>query len=241
MNDEHRGRSILLVEDDPDTRHQIAELLRRHTYEVAEAADGGAAVAAVRAGPPDLILLDLGLPDRDGLTVVEQVRLVGLTPILVLSARNQEADKVAALETGADDYLTKPFGMAELLARISAMFRRVGSNGSITDQAGPDLIRVADLELNSVSHSVRVGSRPVHLTPLEFDVLQVLLAHPGRLVTYGRLLREVWGEPYDEEAHYIHVYVGQIRRKLRTADPEGRLAGLIVAEPGVGYRIQPPA
>ena len=235
------GASILLVEDDPDTRHQVAELLRRHAYRISEAGDAAAAMAAFRAEPPDLILLDLGLPDRDGLTVVEQVRSAGPTPILVLSARDREADKVAALEAGADDYLAKPFGMAELQARISAMFRRVGATGLTDWPADSGVVRVGDLALDVSTHTVRVGSNPVHLTPLEFKVLRVLLTHPGGLVTYGRLLREVWGEAYDEEAHYVHVYVGQIRRKLRKADPDGRLSGLIEPEPGVGYRVQPPA
>jgi len=235
------GASILLVEDDRDTRHQVAELLRRHAYRISEAGDAAGAMAAFRAEPPDLILLDLGLPDRDGLTVVEQVRSAGPTPILVLSARDREADKVAALEAGADDYLAKPFGMAELQARISAMFRRVGAIGLTGRPPDLGVVRVGELVLDVATHTVRVGSNPVHLTPLEFKVLSVLLTHPGGLVTYGRLLREVWGEAYDEEAHYVHVYVGQIRRKLRKADPEGRLSGLIEPEPGVGYRIQPPA
>ncbi len=241
MTTDLAGASILLVEDDPDTRRQVAELLRRHAYRISEAGDAAAAMSAFRAGPPDLILLDLGLPDRDGLTVVEQVRSAGPTPILVLSARDREADKVAALEAGADDYLAKPFGMAELRARISAMFRRVGTIGPSGRPADDGVVRVGQLALDPTTHSVRVGANPVHLTPLEFKVLGVLLAHPGGLVTYGRLLREVWGEAYDEEAHYVHVYVGQIRRKLRKADLEGRLNGLIVPEPGVGYRVLPPA
>jgi len=237
--------TILLVEDDPDARQQVAALLRQHGYVVDEAGDAEHAMASFRAIEPDLILLDLGLPDRDGQVVVEQVRSAGLTPILVLSARDREADKVAALEAGADDYLTKPVGMAELQARITAVLRRASGGGASggpadggLDDAGP--IRIGALELDPAGHTVRVGLEPVHLTPLEFQVLQVLVVHAGRLVTYGRLLREVWGTAYDEEAHYVHVYVGQIRRKLRQADPAGLLDGLIVPEPGVGYRIQAP-
>jgi len=227
--------AILLVEDDAETRHQVAALLERHGYRVSEAADAGSALAQFATGRPDLILLDLGLPDRDGLAVVESVRSAGTTPVLVLSARDREGDKVAALEAGADDYLAKPFGMAELQARIGAILRRASPGGQ--DPADAGVLRIGELELDPDSHAVRVAGSPVRLTPIEFRVLQVLAEHAGRLVTYGRLLRAVWGAAYDDEAHYVHVYVGQIRRKLSQADPEGRLAGLIVPEPGVGYRV----
>jgi len=229
------GTSILLVEDDAETRHQVATLLVHHGYQVAEAADAQSAQASFAARRPDLILLDLGLPDRDGLVVVESVRAAGTTPILVLSARDREGDKVAALEAGADDYLAKPFGMAELQARIGAILRRASPGGQDPDEAG--ILRIGELELDPDSHTVRVAGSLVRLTPIEFRVLQVLAEHAGRLVTYGRLLRAVWGAAYDDEAHYVHVYVGQIRRKLSRADPDGRLAGLIVPEPGVGYRV----
>jgi two-component system KDP operon response regulator KdpE len=227
--------SILLVEDDADTRRQIASLLERHGYRVAEAADAASALGQFASARPDLILLDLGLPDRDGLVVVEHVRAAGTTPILVLSARDREVDKVLALEAGADDYLAKPFGMAELQARISAILRRVAPGDA--DPDGPGIVRVGELELDPAAHSVLVRGNPVHLTPLEFEVLRVLAEHAGQLVTYGRLLRAVWGTAYGDEAHYVHVYVGQIRRKIRRADPDGQLASLIVPEPGVGYRV----
>jgi two-component system KDP operon response regulator KdpE len=227
--------SILLVEDDTETRRQVASLLERHDYRVTEAADAGSALARFAAARPDLILLDLGLPDRDGLVVVERVRAVGTTPILVLSARDREVDKVLALEAGADDYLAKPFGMAELQARIIAILRRTAPVGAEGDGLGS--LRIGELELDADSHLVKVAGNPVHLTPLEFQVLWVLTEHAGQLVTYGRLLRAVWGSAYGEEAHYVHVYVGQIRRKIRRADPDGHLANLIVPEPGVGYRI----
>jgi two-component system KDP operon response regulator KdpE len=234
-------RTILLIEDDPEMRRQVAAHLERRGERVIEAGDAAAAIDRFRADPPDLVLLDLGLPDRDGLVVVDEVRTSGTVPILVLSARDREADKVAALEAGADDYLAKPFGMAELQARIGAILRRAGPGSApgLGDQ--PGVVRVGALELDPAAHKVRVGQEPVRLTPLEFQVLEVLLAHAGRLVTYGRLLREVWGAAYDDEAHYVHVYVGQIRRKIRRADPSGRLDGLIAPEPGVGYRIQAPS
>jgi two-component system KDP operon response regulator KdpE len=204
---------------------------------VTEAADAQSALARFTSEEPDLILLDLGLPDRDGLVVVEQVRTAGTTPILILSARDREADKVAALEVGADDYLAKPFGMAELQARVGAILRRAGPVPGGSDQAWA--IRTGELELDVESHSVRIHGVPLHLTPLEFAVLHQLIRHPGQLVTYGRLLRAVWGAAYGDEAHYVHVYVGQIRHKIRRADPDGCLSGLIVPEPGVGYRVSP--
>jgi len=230
--------SILLVEDDPETRSQVAHLLREHGHVVTEAADAESAIARFDAEEPDLILLDLGLPDRDGLDVVEHVRKAQATPILVLSARDREADKVLALEAGADDYLAKPFGMAELQARINAVFRRTRFGGD--EPAASEVIRVGSLVLDPEAHAVWVGETALRLTPLEFDVLRVLAENSGRLVTYGRLLRAVWGSTYGDEAHYVHVYVGQIRRKIRRADPEGRLSGLIVPEPGVGYRVTAP-
>jgi two-component system KDP operon response regulator KdpE len=233
--------TILLIEDDPEMRSQVAALLERRGERVIEAGDAAAALDRFRADPPDLVLLDLGLPDRDGLVVVDEVRTSGTVPILVLSARDREADKVAALEGGADDYLAKPFGMAELQARIEAILRRAGPSAGPGLSDRPDVLRVGELELDPAAHTVKVGHEPVRLTPLEFQVLGVLLAHAGRLVTYGRLLREVWGVAYDDEAHYVHVYVGQIRRKLRRADAAGRLDALIVPEPGVGYRIQAPS
>lgn len=233
------GPSILLVEDDAETRSLVARFLRGHGHDVTEAADAGQAIAAWGTGRPDLVLLDLGLPDRDGLTVVQHIRREAATPIVILSARDQEADKVAALDHGADDYVTKPFGMAELRARIDAVLRRAA--GPAGDAGG--VVRLGPLVVDVGRRSVEVDGRLVRLTPREYEVLKVLVSHAGRLVTHARLLRAVWGTAYSAEAHYVHVYVSQIRRKLREADPDGALEGLIVAEPGVGYRIEarPPA
>ncbi len=229
----HDAASVLLVEDDVATREAIATFLRGHGHDVIEAADAGSALLAWGAGRPDVVVLDLGLPDRDGITVIRRIRADATTPILVVSARDQEADKVTALDSGADDYVTKPFGMAELRARIDALLRRAA--GPAADAGG--IVRIGDLTLDVARRVVAVGERPVHLTQREFEVLKVLVMHAGRLVTYGRLLRAVWGTAYSNEAHYVHVYVSQIRRKLEAADETGMLAGLIVAEPGVGYRI----
>jgi two-component system KDP operon response regulator KdpE len=228
--------TILLVEDDEPTRGSIATFLRGHGHEVREAADVASALAAWESRRPDLIILDLGLPDRDGITVVRRVRQEATTPVLILSVRDREADKVTALDQGADDYVTKPFGMTELRARVDALIRR--SAGPVADPTGE--IRVGDLTVDVARRLVTVNGAVVHLTPREYEVLKVLVTHAGRLVTHGRLLRSVWGTAYSEEAHYVHVYVSQIRRKLEAADPTGSLAGLIVAEPGVGYRIAAP-
>jgi two-component system KDP operon response regulator KdpE len=228
--------AVLLVEDDEATRRSIATFLRGHGHEVVEAGDAASATAEWESGRPDLIVLDLGLPDEDGLVVIRQVRREATTPILVLSARDREADKVAALDLGADDYVTKPFGMVELRARIDALLRRAA--GPAADATGE--IRVGTLTMDIGRRLVAVGDRPVHLTPREYEVLKVLLTHAGRLVTHGRLLRAVWGTAYSDEAHYVHVYVSQIRRKIDAADPDGALRGLIVAEPGVGYRVAGP-
>jgi two-component system, OmpR family, KDP operon response regulator KdpE len=233
MSAQHDVTSILLVEDDVATRHAIARYLRGHAHDVVEAGDAASATGAWEARRPDLIVLDLGLPDQDGLTVIRHVRREATTPILVLSVRDRESDKVAALDLGADDYVTKPFGMAELRARIDALLRRAA--GPAADATG--VVRIGDLTLDVGRRVVAVRDRPVHLTPREYEVLKVLVTHAGRLVTHGRLLRAVWGAAYSDEAHYVHVYVSQIRRKLEAADEGGTLSGLIVAEPGVGYRI----
>ena len=178
-------------------------------------------------------MLDLGLPDVDGSAVVRRVRRDGTTPILILSARADERDKVATLEAGADDYVTKPFGMDELRARIGALLRRTG--GPSRDQEG--IVRLAAIELDPVRRSVTVAGRPLELTPREYELLKVIVANPGRLLTKGRLLRAVWGTAYSGEAHYLHVYVSRLRRKLERADPTGATHGLISAEPGIGYRV----
>jgi two-component system KDP operon response regulator KdpE len=225
---------ILLVEDDEPTRRAVAANLRAHAYEVVEASDGEEAVESWRRRRPDLILLDLGLPGMDGLSVVQRVRRDATTPIIVLSARDEERVKVAALDAGADDYLTKPYGMDELHARVRAALRRASGPA-----ASPDgVVRLANLEVDTARHSVAVDGRELHLTPHEYELLKTLVGNAGRVVGRGRILRAVWGDAYVREAHYLHVHVAAIRRKLAAADPSGTLARLIVAEPGVGYRVR---
>jgi two-component system KDP operon response regulator KdpE len=226
---------ILLVEDDDATRGWLARDLASRGYRVDEAGDVATALSRWEAQRPDAILLDLGLPDRDGIAVVRHVRRDAATPIVIVSARGEEPSKVAALEQGADDYLTKPFGTAELHARLRAVLRRSG--GAAADVDG----RIVNgaIVLDPIAHQVVVHDRPIALAPREFELLRILLDQPGRLVTRGRILRAVWGAAYGDEAHYVHVYVSQLRRKLAGADPDGCLADLLTAEPGVGYRVRP--
>ena len=227
------GPSVLIVEDDDATRSALRRDLMARGYRVDDVRDGAEALQRWEARRPDAVLVDLGLPDMDGTRIIARIRREATTPILVISARDAEATKVEALELGADDYVTKPFGTAELHARLRAVLRRAG--GASSDSSGR--VTVGPLVLDALRHEVTVDGRRVELTPREFEVLRVLLAHPGRLVTRGRLLRAVWGDAYQGEDHYVHVYVSQVRRKLAAADPAGALRRLIVTEPGVGYRV----
>ena len=214
-------------------RRSVVANLAAHGYRVVEAGDVASALRSWDAERPDLILLDLGLPDGDGGSVVRRVRRESTTPILVLSARGAERDKVAALEAGADDYVTKPFGLAELRARVAALLRRTA--GQAADPAG--MVSLGPVMLDVVRHVATVSGTPVDLTPREYELLKTMLSNPGRLLTKARLLRAVWGTAYADEGHYLHVYVSRLRRKLAAADAAGETRDLIVAEPGVGYRI----
>jgi len=227
------GTTILIVEDDESARTAIAANLRARGHDVDEAGDVRGALRAWDERRPDVILLDLGLPDLDGQAVILRVRRESTTPIIVLSARGREEDRVAALDAGADDYLTKPFGLSELHARMRAVLRRAA--GPEADTQGR--LTLGPVVLDVPNHRASVGDTPLELTPREFELLKVLLSQSGRVVTAGRLLRAVWGSAYSDEAHYLHVYVSRLRRKLAAADPTGKAGHLIVAEPGVGYRI----
>jgi two-component system KDP operon response regulator KdpE len=228
---------ILLVEDDTATRVAVARNLEAHGFRVSESADVADALRRWDAERPDLILLDLGLPDLDGSAVVRHVRRDATTPIVILSARADERSKVASLEAGADDYVTKPFGMDELRARIGAVLRRAA--GPAADAGG--VVRLGPVAMDVAAHRVAVNGSSVDLTPREYELLKVMISQPGRLLTKGRLLRAVWGTAYADEGHYLHVYVSRLRRKLGAADPSGEAAALIVAEPGIGYRIGDPS
>ena len=229
-----QGASVLVVEDDDETRAALVRELTSRGYRVVVASGGRDALARWEARRPDVVLLDLGLPDMDGLDVVRRIRREATTPIVILSGRYEEREKVEALERGADDYVTKPFGVDELNARLRVALRR--SAGPAAGAGGT--VVVDALVLDVPHHEVLVGGTRIDLTPREFEILRVLLENAGRLVTKGRLLRSVWGEAYQGEDSYVYVHVSQLRRKLAAADPEGRLADLIVTVPGVGYRIR---
>ena len=217
---------ILLVEDDPTLRRTLAIGLRAEGHEVLTAGDGRTALAAAREDDPQLMVLDLGLPDISGVEVLTRLRGWTQLPVVVLSARSDSTDKVDALDRGADDYVTKPFGMEELLARIRATGRRSG-----TDLPA---VTAGDLHIDVAAREATRAGTAVRLTPTEWQVLEVLLRNPGRLVPRADLLHEVWGPGYDRETNYLRTYLGTLRKKLE-ADP-GRPEHLIT-EPGVGYRF----
>jgi len=228
------GPVVLVVEDDRETRTALIRALGTRGYRIDEAADGQEALRHWENRRPDVVLLDLGLPDIDGLDLIRRIRRESTTPIVILSGRYEEQEKVEALDRGADDYVTKPFGVDELHARLRVALRRAA--GPVADQSGH--IVAGPLEFDAARHEARVNGVRLDLTPREFEILRVLLTNAGRLVTKGRLLRAVWGEAYQGEDSYVYVHVSQLRRKLAAADPGGVLEGLIVTEPGVGYRVR---
>jgi len=230
------GPELLLIEDDRETRLETERYLRAREYRVRCAPDGEEALRLWEMRRPDLVLVDLGLPGVDGLSVVRRIRRDATTPIIILSVRDREEDKIAALDLGADDYLTKPIAMRELDARIRAVLRRGVGPVASGDGRGT----IGPLEFDGGRRAVAVHGQEVHFTPREYELLKVLLTHAGHLVTRGRLLRAVWGTAYAEESHYLHVHLAAIRRKLAAAAPEGELADLFVSEPGVGYRVREP-
>ena len=221
---------VLVVEDEPQMRRFLGTTLRAREYQVVEAGTAREALAQVAGRNPDVILLDLGLPDGDGLEVARQVRRSGPTPIIVISARGREHDKVAALDLGADDYLTKPFGVHELLARIRVALRHATlPPGSVIPVFESGELRV-DLERRLV---FREGGE-IHLTPTEYRLLAVLVRHAGKVLTHRQLLHEVWGANYDGQTHYLRVYMAQLRNKLERDSARPRF---LLTEPGVGYRL----
>lgn len=220
---------ILIIEDDPAIRRFLRATLAAEDYHYFEAVTASDGMVQIDTRRPDLLLLDLGLPDRDGLDVIRHVRDTSQMPIVVLSARGQEKDKIAALDLGADDYIEKPFAVGELLARIRAALRRAVA----TAQPGT-IFRFGRVELDLDRRAVRVDGDDVHLTPHEYKLLQVLIRHPGKVLTHRQLLNEVWGPNQLDQAQYLRVYIAQLRRKLET-DPARPKH--LRTEPGVGYRL----
>jgi two-component system KDP operon response regulator KdpE len=221
---------VLIVDDD----HQIREALRRglkaRGYEVLSAGNGETALDILSGASVDVVVLDLGLPGIDGHDVIRRLRSFSDVPVVVLSVRESQSEKVTALDAGADDYVVKPFGMDELLARMRAALRRARP-----EEARPKL-RFSELEIDLGRHLVHLGGQPVHLTPTEYRLLEALATNAGKLLTHSWLLRRVWGPAYDRESHYVRVYMQQLRQKLR--DDPGR-PRYIITEPGLGYRWNP--
>jgi two-component system KDP operon response regulator KdpE len=224
----------LIVEDEARMRRYLSALLDGSSYEVREAVTAHAALAEAAGWSPSLILLDLGLPDLDGLDLIERLRAQGPVPIVVISARDREVDKVAALDLGADDYLTKPFGAAELLARVRAHLRR----GVHQDLSLGQPLQVGGLCIDSDAYTVTLDGRPITLTPTEYRLLSMLARHAGRVLTHRQLLREVWGPQCTHQDHYVRVYITHLRRKI---EPDPAQPRLLLTEPGVGYRLALPA
>ena len=219
---------ILVVDDEPQIVRGLKIILRTAGYAVEAAGTKSEALAALAAHPPAALVLDLVLPDGEGVEVCQEVRRWSRLPILVLSAVGDEREKVRALDAGADDYVTKPFGTEELMARLRAVLRRSAEAG-----ASP-VLELGELTIDLADRRVSRSGADVHLTPIEFDLLRVLAQHRGRLVTHRQLLHEVWGPEYGEETHYLRVHIAHIRAKL---EPDPHRPRRVVTEPGVGYRL----
>jgi two-component system KDP operon response regulator KdpE len=223
---------VLVVDDDRPLARALAINLRAHGYEVFVAHDGRAALTEVARTHPAVVVLDLGLPDLDGIEVLAGIRGWSAVPVIVLSARSTSGEKVEALDAGADDYVTKPFGMDELLARVRAAVRRGAPPA--TDEI--EQVVTADFTVDLGAHRVLRDGEPVRLTPTEWSLLELLVRHSGRLVPQKQMLTEVWGPVYESETHYLRVYLAQLRRKL---EPDPAHPRYLITEPGVGYRFEP--
>ncbi len=226
--------TILIVEDDLQMRRFLSTTVRGHGFRVVEAGTVAEAEAALRAGEPSLVLLDLGLPDGDGMDLLRELRLTRRVPVVILSARGREQEKVTALDAGADDYLTKPFGVAELLARVRVALRHArGGAGTPAD----DVLAAGPIRIDRGRHEVTIDGRAVHLTPIEFELLAVLAQNVGRVLTHRQLLRAVWGPDAVEHTQYLRVHMAALRRKVER-DPAR--PHWLLTEAGVGYRLREP-
>ena len=219
---------ILIVDDEPQIRRFLRTSLPPHGYECIEAGTAGEALKSFAKDRPDAVILDLGLPDRDGFAVLQSIRSTALTPIVVLSARSDVEGKVKALELGADDYVTKPFDMAELLARLKAALR----HGLQTLGEAP-VFRTGHLTVDLVNRHVHLDGNEVHLSPKEYNLLRFLVSHAGKVVTHHQLLQEVWGPAHVEDVQYLRVLMRQLRQKL---EPDA-MPNVLMTEPGIGYRL----
>jgi two-component system KDP operon response regulator KdpE len=220
---------VLIVDDEPEIRRFLRASLKTHQHEVIEATNGATALSQVREYHPDLIILDLGLPDMDGVEVTRRLREWNTVPIIILSVREAEGDKIAALDAGADDYLTKPFGVGELLARMRVALRHMAPTPAAT------VFTVGGLVVDLARRVVTVDEQEVQLTPTEYALLRILITNAGKVLTHHQLLREVWGPGYDQETHLLRVNISNLRAKLESEPARPRY---ILTEPGVGYRLR---
>ncbi len=223
------GPRVLVVDDEPAIRRFLRASLQAHGYHVYEASSGEEALRAVQSVRPDVLILDLGLPDLEGSEVTRRLRAWTAIPIIILSVREQEADKVEALDAGADDYLTKPFGVSELLARLRAALRRVGPADARA------IFTSGELSVDLARRTVSVANATVQLTPTEYDLLKALVSHAGKVLTHRQLLKLVWGVAYQEDLHLLRAHMSNLRGKLESDPMRPRF---IVTEPGVGYRLK---
>jgi two-component system KDP operon response regulator KdpE len=222
---------VVLIEDEPQIRRFLRATLTGQGYRLFEATSGADGVVEVGSRQPDVVIVDLGLPDMDGVDVIRRIREWTPTPIIVLSARGQERDKVTALDAGADDYVSKPFGAGELLARIRVALRHTVGASHGEDEA---TFKVGDLGVDLLRRQVWLGDKEVHLTPIEYKLLTTLVRHAGKVVTHQQLLRDVWGPAHTEQAHYARVYMAHLRHKLEAQPARPRY---LLTEAGVGYRL----
>ncbi|MCG9969553.1 response regulator [Pelotomaculum terephthalicicum JT] len=227
MDNKSRTR-ILVIDDEKQIRRLLKVTLSEHDYEVEEAVDGREGINKVLYCKPELIILDLGLPDMDGIEVIKKLREWSNTPIIIISVREQESEKIAALDSGADDYVTKPFGMGELLARIRAAMRHASGAGD------EPVINFDELVVDIARRRVTIGEKEIKLTPTEYEILKNLAVYAGKVLTHKQLLRAVWGPAYLNDAQYLRVYIGQLRRKIEVDPSRPRH---IITESGVGYRL----
>ncbi|HXZ80236.1 MAG TPA: response regulator transcription factor [Terriglobales bacterium] len=232
MNPSPDHRRILVVDDEPQITRVLRTTLGAQGYDIRTANDGEQALEVLRDWTPHLVITDLAMPNLDGIALCRKIREKSQLPIIVLSVRGQERNKVEALDAGADDYVTKPFSMKELVARVRAHLRRTPA----PETAAPQVIEVGDFHIDLAAHEVIVGGQPVRLTPKEFDLLVYLAQHPGKVITHRALLSAIWGANSVEQPEYLRVFVGQLRKKI---EPEASSPRYILTEPWVGYRFEP--
>lgn len=223
-----KGLRILVIDDEPQIRKLLNVSLQAHGYQISEAATGREGIQQAAAFKPDLAIVDLGLPDMDGKEVIRQIRDWSVMPIIILTARDQEQEKISALDAGADDYITKPFGIGELMARLRVCLRRIAASDN------EPVLRCGGLAVDLLQRRVTVDDREIKLTPTEYELIKFMIQHAGRVLTHKQLLKAGWGNSYGEDTHYIRIYISQLRRKIEQDPAQPHY---IVTESGIGYRL----